>query len=211
MTTSPARRAAVLLTTLLAAGAGLAAAPAQATAPASHAAAASRAGDTTTVTFTVPDCLKCEITLHQAIQGRQKVWQTKTKRAHDGAVTFTIPTKRTHGLDATIQAPWEGANGTTTGYVSQVVFRYGHEKPGSDVSSYADVKAKKRGSACWAGTDASDVTIPLEVRKVSVEGTTGPTKATAAWTSTTQDFWAPMERTFKGIFGTQDVPFCAQP
>lgn len=214
MTTSPVRRAAILLTALAAAGGGLLAAPAQAQAPAATTTApmtsTRSAKPMTTVTFDLHGCKACRITLNQAVQGRQHIWQTKSKKAHDGTVTFTVPTKRTHGLDASIEAPWESSNGIPTGFVSQIAFRYGQEKPGSTVS-FHEARAKRRASACWAGTSASDVTIPVRVRKVKVEGTTGRTNATLAWAKPTQEFLRPMKRTVKGIYGTQEVPICKAP
>lgn len=209
--TIPLRRGAALLLTLMAAASSSLVASGPAVAMTADARVEAAPRPTTDLTFALHGCKKCEVTLHQAISGRQHVWQTKTRRADHGVVTFTVPSKRTRGLDATIRAPWEGPNDVPTGYVSQVVFRYGHEAPGSAVT-FAEARAKKRGSACWAGTAASDVTIPVEVRKVRVDGTTGRTDGTLAWTQPTEKFWKPMERTIqKGIFGAQDVPFCDQP
>jgi hypothetical protein len=203
----PVRRGAVLLATLAgglcvpaASGAEAAPAPAQATAQVPH----------TTLAFTVHGCDGCEIQPVEYIAGQAHDWEGKRKTVKDGSVSWTFRTKHTHGLSVWIRGPWEGKDGSGTGYVANVVWRYDHEKVGSTVTR-DDVRSKHKATGCWAGTQAAEVTIPLEVRKVIVQGTTGKTAGTLAWTKVTQDWWRPMLSTAKGILGSQDVMPCTRP
>ncbi len=62
---------------------------------------------------------------------------------------------------------------------------------------------------CWAGTTAEQATIQLATQRVTVPGVDGsPTRAALVYTPITQAAMVPMLRTFHGIAGTQDVPFC---
>ena len=181
-----------------------AAAPVSAQAPDQSATPAhstdNRVGSATTVTFKVAQCSGCRIRLYQGQTDPSATWQSKARRVRTGKVTFHVPSGRTHGISASIDAPWEG----TTGFVSMVAFRYRGESVGSRVSN-GDARAKHRASGCWAGTDRDGITIPLRVRRVTVPGTTGPATAARAWTGTTQDWSRPMERAYRGVLGTQEV------
>jgi hypothetical protein len=164
----------------------------------------------TKLTFEVNGCEGCEIQPVRAVAGQEGAWQGKLKTVQDGTVSWTFRTSRTHGLSAWIRGPWEGQDGGGTNYVANVVWRYDHEKVGSTVTRKA-VRSKHRATGCWAGTDATAVTVPLEVRKVMVQGTTGRTAGTLAWTKVTQAWWRPMLGVHKGILGTQDVMPCKRP
>ncbi len=111
-------------------------------------ASATPAAPTTKLTLQVTGCNGCHLRLTQALNGREKVWQSKQHTVEDGTVSWTVPTKRTHGLSITVLAPWDGG----AGYVPAVVFRYAGEKVGDQVTN-AVAKTKKRASSCWAGTD----------------------------------------------------------
>ena len=164
----------------------------------------------TKLTFAVHGCDGCTIQPLQYIAGEQKDWEGRRKTVKDGSVSWTFRTRHTHGMSVWIRGPWEGQDGGGTGYVANVVWRYGHEKVGSTVTRQ-DVRSKHRGTGCWAGTTADEVTIPLEVRKVIVQGLTQKTAGTLAWTKVTQDWWRPMLPTHKGILGSQDVMPCKRP
>jgi hypothetical protein len=209
MTRSGRVRRAVALLAILAAGAGgaLTATPsATAEAPASHRASAREAA-TTKLTFRVDTCARCHLQLFQAINGKRHVWVSRNKRVRKGEVSWTFASKHTRGLSVAVHAPWEGS----TGYVPAVVFRYAHEKVGTRVAQ-ADARDKRRGSGCWAGTTADAVTMRLNVRKVTVQGYTGRTNGTLAWTRTMRASWKPMYRTAPyGILGSQDAVYCDRP
>lgn len=208
-----ARRGALLVTTTLVGlgGTTVAVGPqAAATTPAHRTAEAPRtatAGQRTAVAFLVDGCNRCRVRLYHAVEGRQRVWESRTRRVRDGRVEFDVPTRHTHGLSASVRAPWEG----NIGAVTQVVFRYAHEQAGSTVDN-AEARGKRRASGCWAGTTEKQVLLPLTVRKVRVTGVDGePTTAARAWIGTTTEWWKPMLHTYKGILGTQDVIFCERP
>lgn len=207
--TSLVRRGAAAAVATAAVAAGLATAVSPAPAHAEDRDAA-RAVPTTTITFEVPDCEGCEVGI---VQGRWdddarwgiRVWDGGQKTVEDGVVTFRIPTKRTEGLSMTVEAPWEGH----TGYMTTVAFRYGGEKVG-DTVGFHDAREKGKASACWAGTDADAVTIPLTVRKVWVDGVRHRVRGSIAYASVTQEWMKPMRDVWDGILGSQEVNICGE-
>ncbi len=206
---SPVRRGTAAL---VAAVAGLAGAVAAGTptADAAPTTVAARAASRTTLTFEVPDCDGCKLQVMQARWSKSseygmKVWSSKEKAVTDGSVTFRILTRHTKGLSMTVDAPWEGH----TGYVTTLAFRYGGEKPGTEIG-FRDARSKSKGSACWAGTDADAVTIPLTVRKVWVEGLRHRVRGSIAYASVTQEWMPPMRAVWKGVMGSQDVNVCGK-
>lgn len=172
------------------------------------AASEQRAVPKTAITFEVPGCDGCEVGLIQGRWNRHsqygiRYWDTAQKTVEDGTVTFTVPTKHTKGMSMTVVAPWEGH----TGYITTVAFRYGGQQPGDEVG-FAEARSKGKGSACWAGTDAEEITIPLTVRKVWVEGVRHHVRGSIAYASTTQDWMVPMRDVWDGVMGSQDVNVC---
>ena len=212
----PVRRGALAATGLAAgllatlAGAATTGAAAQpALQPVLHAAtpATAAAGQRTALAFLVDGCNRCHVRLYQAVQGRDHVWESKVHRVRDGRVSFDVATRHTHGLSASVRAPWEG----NAGFVTQIAFRYGHEAVGSEVSN-REARTKRRAAGCWAGTTDTAALLPLVVRKVTIPGADGsPTTAARAWISTTADWWQPMFRADKGILGAQDILPCERP
>jgi hypothetical protein len=204
MTMNILRRGAAALAAAIAGLAVLSLSPATAQAPERAAVAK------TTITFEVPGCDGCEVGLMQARWNRQakygiKVWDTGQKTVEDGTVSFTVPTKHTLGMSMTVVAPWEGH----TGYVTTVAFRYGGMQAGDQVG-FRDARSKTMGSACWAGTNAEEVTIPLAVRKVWVEGVRHRVRGSIAYAAVTQDWMVPMRQVWDGVMGSQDVNVCGK-
>ena len=159
---------------------------------------------TTTLTLQVTGCNGCHLRLTQALNGRQKVWQSKQHTVKDGTVSWTVPTIRTHGLSITVLAPWDGG----AGYVPTVVFRYAAEKVGDHVTK-AEARTKKRASSCWAGTTASAATLPLTVVHARSTNPPGdPIRTPRAFVPVTQKWEKPMDRAWHGIAGTQDAIWC---
>ncbi|NYD42257.1 hypothetical protein [Nocardioides panaciterrulae] len=185
--------------------AGTPAAPhAAATAPA---AATAASGQRTTVAFLVDGCNRCHVRLYQAVRGRQHVWESRAHRVREGRVSFDIATRHTHGLSASVTAPWEG----NTGAVTQIAFRYAHEPVDAQVTN-REASHKHRASGCWAGTTRTAALLDLTVRRVRVPGVDGsPTTAARAWIATTVPWWKPMLHAYRGILGAQDVIFCERP
>jgi hypothetical protein len=160
---------------------------------------------TTKLTLTAAGCDGCTIALVNGAKELENTWESNSKTVADGQVTFRVPTDLTRGITASVIGPWEG----TTGYLTMVVWRYAGHATGSTVD-FADARAQKHGTACWGGTTASDLTVDLTVQKVRVSGTTSETNGTIAYASVTQDWLPPMERVYKGVFGTQEVITCSK-
>ena len=161
----------------------------------------------TTLTIKAPDCNGCSIELQQGLwkpDGGARVWDGPRRTVRHGSVTFSVPTRRTHGMSMLVRAPWEGALPAIT----TVVFRYGHEQPGDPVG-LREARSKRRGSACWAGTTQEQVTIPLATHRVRVPGNAQRwVPGTIAYTSVTQDWMRPVRRVWHGVMGSQDVNIC---
>lgn len=210
MNATPAvRRFAVVLGTLasLVAGTAVAVAPADGAAPGTGQGSAPRAGGhRTALTFEVPGCEGCRFQLYQGWEtsdGRPTAWISREKKVRDGVVSFDPRSKHTFGMTATVIAPWEGQ----TGYLTTVVFRYGHEQVG-DAVSFREARSKKRATGCWEGTRRDALTIPVVVRKVMVQGVQARVQGSIAYLPTTQSWLPPMQRARHGVLGTQEIQIC---
>lgn len=171
--------------------------------------AAPAAARTTTLTFKVPDCGGCRVQLHQGLEtddpSEPVLWHSRTKKVEDGEVGFTVRSKRTQGMSVTVDAPWEGH----TGYETTVAFRYNGEDLGDGVT-FKEARDKKRASACWEGVRETDeVTLPLTVREVMVDGVHERVKGSIAFLRETQAWLSPMRRAPKGVLGSQDHNICS--
>ena len=197
-----ARRTTALATTALALTAALVQPSAGAVAPAHDQRAA-----TTTLTFTVEDCEGCEVQLTNARRTLDAdvvhVWSSRPRAVTDGKVVFRIATRRTWGMSVTVKAPWEGH----TGYATTVAWRYGGMLVG-DTVTLEEAVTKRRASACWEGVRRLDVTVPLVVEEVEVDGVHGRVPGSIAFVPTTSSWLPPMRRTFDGVLGSQDVNIC---
>ena len=180
--------------------------------PAATAAASDeRAGaPRTKLTFTVEDCEGCEIqltsalgTIAEANAGEVDIWNSSTRTVKDGSVTFDIPTKRTWGMSVAVRAPWEGY----TGFRTTVAWRYNGNLQGDTVSLEQAV-TRKRASACWEGVRRREVTVPLVVEKVRVDGVNEKVNGSIAFVPITQSWLHPMRQVTDGVLGSQDVNIC---
>ena len=208
-TTRAASAAAFLIATLLAAL--LAPATAYAVAPDATAAPQARAAEPRTrLTFTVADCEGCRIRLTSALgtyaeadAGLVDIWSSRERVVQDGAVTFSVATRRTAGLSATVVAPWEGH----TGYLTTVAWRYNGERVGDPVT-LEEAVTRTKASACWEGTRRREVTVPLVVERVRVRGVHTKVPGSIAFVPTTQSWLRPMREVWDGVLGSQDVNIC---
>lgn len=161
----------------------------------------------TRLTFTVADCEGCEIRLVNARSTLDAdvvhVWHSRSRKVRDGKVAFRIATRRTWGMSATVLAPWEGH----TGYVTTVAWRYNGEGVGDSVT-LEEAVTKKRASACWEGVRRRNLTIPLVVEEVVVDGVHERVPGSIAFVPTTQSWLAPMREVWDGVLGSQDVNIC---
>ena len=172
----------------------------------SAATTAQAAPATTGITFAVPACEDCEIQLHQAREaedGDVVEWHSRTKKVRGGSVSFTVRSRRTFGMSVTVDAPWEGH----TGYDTTVAVRYRGKSVGDRVT-FRQARDKRRASACWEGTRRDEVTLPLRVREVMVQGVHERVPGSIAFVRRTQSWLSPMRFAPKGVLGSQDLNIC---
>jgi len=168
------------------------------------AASATPAATNTRLTLTIASCEGCVVGLTSVLAADyEDLWSSKEKKVKNGEVSFQVPTDRTAGLSIGISPPWEVA----VPYETIVALRYKGYAPGTKIS-YSDINTAKRASGCWAGTTADTATLKVVVKKVTVMGNMGPVKGSIAFAKTTQDYLEPMQRTWDGVLGAQDVFGC---
>ncbi|MDF1606267.1 hypothetical protein [Nocardioides sp. YIM 152315] len=176
--------------------------------PVADAATASAPHHRTTLTFEVPDCEGCELSLVQARWTDSKkhpvrVWDGPRAVVDDGTATFTVRSRHTWGMSVQVDAPWDGQLAAVT----SVAFRYAGHGVGDEVA-FTDARHARRASACWEGTRRDEVTIPLTVRKVRVDGVRGSVDGSIAYATTTESWLQPMRRAYRGVLASQDVNVC---
>lgn len=164
----------------------------------------------TELTFTVDGCEGCEIqltsalgTIAEANAGEVDIWSSRTRTVEDGSVTFDIPTRRTWGMSVAVHAPWEGF----TGYRTTVAWRYNGNLQGDTVTLEQAV-TRTRAAACWEGVRSREVTVPLVVAKVRVDGVKKKVDGSIAFVPVTQSWLHPMREAWDGVLGSQDVNIC---
>lgn len=165
-----------------------------------------QAAATIRLTVRVAGCDTCEIGLNTAREqadGSVDVWSAEPRQVRDGRATFSVPADLTAGLQVSVSAPWEGG----TGYTAVAALRYAGTQAGDRVS-FAAARDKRRATGCWAGTSAREDILRIKVRRVTVDGTQGPTAGVMAWAPRTQDWLPPMQRVHDGVLGAQDVALC---
>jgi hypothetical protein len=202
------RGIAAVLATLLAATLATTAQSGEAHASQPSGAGAQRAA-TTTLRLHVTGCDRCSVQLWQAIDGRPSVWHSAKRRiGSDHRVVFRVPTRRTHGMSFTFDAPW--AKGL--GAVPNIVTRYqGHAVDAKVTRKQA--RAGKHAEGCWAGTPTSGLLqLDFAVSRVKVKTVDGkPGLAPLVYATHTMSSWKPMVKTFKGMIGNQDAFYCERP
>ena len=182
-------------------------APADSATPAtSSAATAERTGHRTTLTLQVPGCDGCVVQLVQgtgAGTDHPGAWVSRKKTVTGGTVSWRILSRHTWGMSIFVRAPWEGR----TGYLTLVAMRYGGELVGDHVS-FRQARSKHRAAACWEGTRSDDVTLPVVVRRVRVQGQIHRVPSSIAYLPTTTSWLSPMFPARRGVLGTQEIPTC---
>lgn len=171
---------------------------------AAYAAPAPAAKPTTTVTLTLKNCDGCTVTATSVLRADYTdVWTSPTRKVVNDQVRLRVPTDRTRGLSLALDAPWEG----NTGYQTVVALRYRGQDIGDRVT-FAEARASRRASGCWAGTTDATAALKVKVRKVRVPGNTGMVPGTIAWAKVTPAYLFPMQRSWDGVLGTQDLFGC---
>jgi len=106
-------------------------------------------------------------------------------------------------MSVLVRTPWEGH----TGYLTTVAFRYGGMQPGDDVGFHT-AREKTKASACWEGVRRRNVTVPLVVKEVEVDGAQKRVPGSIAVVPTTESWLNPMREVIDGVLGSQDVNLC---
>lgn len=153
-------------------------------------------------------CDRCEVQLYQAISGRPSVWHSASRKVGaDHRVSFRVPTRRTHGMSFTLDAPWA----TGLNAIPNAVTRY----RGHGIDSMVTHKAARAGTyaeGCWAGTRVDSVRLDFAVDRVKAKTVTGdPTLAPLVYATHTMSSWKPMVKTFKGMIANQEAFYCTRP
>jgi hypothetical protein len=158
----------------------------------------------TAVTVKIANCDGCKVFPSSIMAADpDDTWIGNGRKVINGEVTFQVPTDRTKGLVLGVTAPWE----VDLPWQTIVVMGYKGYEAGDKIST-SDAKAAKKGAACFAGTDATAVTVKLVVKKVTVEGNDGPTAGSIAFAKKTQATIKPLRPTLKGVLGSQDAIMC---
>lgn len=158
----------------------------------------------TKLTLTAANCSGCEIGVMNGARRPENTWAVDPRTMTDGSLTVRVPRNLTRGISVTAYGPWEG----TTGYTALVAWRYAGQQVGDGVS-VSTARSADRGSACWGGTKAASLTVPLTIRKVRTGGIHGQTNGTLAYAQVAQPWLKPMMRADRGILGSQEVIVCS--
>jgi hypothetical protein len=159
----------------------------------------------TKLTLTAAHCHGCQIGVMNGALRPENTWTARLKTMKNGSVTVRVPRNLTKGISTTVYGPWEG----NTGYTTVVAWRYAGQKVG-DAVPFKTARAATHGSACWGGTTATSLTIPLTIRKVRTGGNTGPTNGTIAYAKVTQEWLKPRMQADRGILGSQETIACSK-
>ena len=163
---------------------------------------------TTALHIHVTGCDRCSIRLQQAINGRDTVWQSTSKRiGEDHAVTFRTNSHRTNGMSFVLRAPWA----KNLDWVPQ------HRDPvrrsrGRLVRDPQRARHADRAAGCWAGTRLNRVDLGFHVSRIAAEAGDGsPTKAPLVYAIHSMSSWKPMADTYKGALANQEAFYCNRP
>ena len=178
-------------------------------APASPTGTGSASATVTTITLQVSGCDGCSVGVVRALSSPSQAkpptpdfWTGPTGEVVNGIVTIQVPTAYTQGLSFSVAAPWEGNTGAQTNIV------LGDSSAGGATVGPSEAKSRKEATACWAGTSAAEVVIPITVVKTILSGIGGPATAALAWASPTVPTIGPLNQTVKGTLGNQDAYYC---
>lgn len=171
-----------------------------ATAGSSSAAAPSR----TRVVLRVRGCDGCTFraSSYYRVGTHVRVWSSRDLAPDErGRVRFSVRTDRTDGLSVAVRAPWE----RRTEAVSQLVFRYGGDRPGDRVT-VADARSSRRGNVCYRGTQARRLVLGVRGYRAHFPGAGARATGVATFTTVAQPVTDVDHPVADGWSGAQDVP-----
>lgn len=156
----------------------------------------------TKVVLDVTDCEGCTVGLIRSRRNGTVAYDSPIKTVRNGRVTFTTPTRHTHGLLAIVQVPDNDGPGLMVG------FRYGGNRVGSNVG-VRKVAGETTGFPCWAGTSRSRVTIPVRVHHFVPESD-GEQPFYTAWATKSQSTYPTAVEAYGGSMPAFDVLPCSR-
>ena len=158
----------------------------------------------TVLTVKIRSCEGCEVTLISYLKGSEDAgWASDAHTIQNGKAAFVVPTEKTHGLSVMVRTPWEGH----TGYATMAVFRYQGLAVGERIG-FNRARAMTKASGCWAGTDETQASLRIKVRRVNVAGVHERVPGQIVWMPTTQSWLRPILPVYGGVLGGQDVILC---
>jgi len=165
-------------------------------------------GPSTTVTYAVPDCAGCLGRVYQWPAGTSDPpYGSEEKAVVGGQVQFVVPTRRTRGLEVSVQALRDGKPVS----IAMALTRYQDYAPGAEVT-LDQAQTQTAGSPCWAGTNAAAVTMALAVHQVEVyTSAQGTHQGTIAWLSPQVESLDPMVVVRKGVSTSEELTQCEVP
>jgi len=165
-------------------------------------------GPSTTVTYTVADCEGCLVLVYQWPAGTtEPPYISEEKAVVGGQVRFVVPTRRTHGMEVSVQALRDGKPVS----IALALTRYRDYGPGDEVT-LDQAASQAVGSPCWVGTNAPAVTLALSVRQVDVfTSALGTHPGTIAWLSPQLESLGPMVTLRDGVYTSEELTQCELP
>lgn len=172
------------------------------------------AGDTaatrTAVRFVVTGCDGCTIGAQRAVDpgslvrpAKPSFWNGPKAIVRNGVAVLVVPTAYTQGMSFWLRAPWEGGTGAVTNIV---LGSKGHPE-GTRVTA-AQAKKVTRATACWVGTTAARVRIPVQVTRITVQGTPDLATAALAWANPTVGAIGVWGKAYHGWIANQEAWYC---
>ena len=127
---------------------------------------AAMAANTTTITFNVVGCDGCTIQPAQWLKGKSGApYEGKTVTVVNGVATATVPTSKTKGMSFNFTAPWA----VNQNALQNIVIQY-KGVPAGTQPTRAEALDSTKASGCWAGAKSGNVTIQINVGRVTMEG-----------------------------------------
>lgn len=167
----------------------------------------------TTLHLIVKGCEGCTIGVQRGLRedpstgikpSAPNYWSGPTTKVRNGVASLVLPTAYTSGASFTVSAPWEGLTDGMTNIVLGGGFKVGQ------VLTTAQATNRKRATACWAGTQASQARMHVTVVRRMMHGDMNkPVVFPIAWASPTVATVGPLSKTLgQGLLGNQDMYFC---
>lgn len=169
-------------------------------------------GPSTIVRLVVRHCEGCTVGVQRGLLNEPattvfpatpEYWNGPSAKVRNGMAILSIPTAYTAGSSFTLSAPWEGKTEAMTNIALGGIGGAGRTLTPNQA------QARKRATACWAGTTASSTTINVSVARRTMPGQGNKPAAFAiAWASPSVAVIGRLSSTVHGMLANQDMYFC---